>query len=250
MIPGEVLPGDGSIELNHGRPIRLLVQNMADRPLRVGSHFHFAEVNAGLEPDREAAWGQRLDVATSNQAFDRGSHRCEARRARPYSCDTNHRGLPGRLAGQWPVPVESCWCREACGAGSTNAALLRTARAVAPESVVAVFFEGANDLPHFNPDLDTEPLHPAVVGLRAGIRSADCLLISTPEYAGALPASLKNVLEWAVGDGQAGSIYEKPAAWVNVSASPTGRPTLTSLWARCSVTSTLRSSKLPVSPSR
>ncbi len=106
--------------------------------------------------------------------------------------------------------------------GSTNTALLRTAQVAAPESVATTFYEGANDLPHFNPDLDFEPLRPAVVALRAGIGSVDCVLISTPEYAGALPASLKNVLEWAVGDGQTGSIYEKPVAWVNVSASPTG----------------------------
>lgn len=107
-------------------------------------------------------------------------------------------------------------------AGSTNTALLRTAARVAPTGVEAVLFDGVARLPYFDPDQDSEPLHPAVEALRVAIRGCDAILFSTPEYAGALPGVFKNLLEWAVGDANAGSIYEKPVGWVNVSASPTG----------------------------
>jgi chromate reductase len=101
--------------------------------------------------------------------------------------------------------------------GSTNTALLQTAELVAPPSVAAVLYTGMAKLPHFNPDDDRPPLHPSVADLRATIRASDAILFSTPEYAGALPGSFKNLLDWSIGDGQSGSIYEKPVAWVNVS---------------------------------
>ncbi len=107
-------------------------------------------------------------------------------------------------------------------AGSTNTAVLRTARAVAPDGITAVLYEDMAALPHFNPDDDAEgaPVHPAVAALRAEIAQADALLFSTPKYAGALPGSFKNLLEWTVGD--AGT-YGKPVAWINASgpAAPT-----------------------------
>ena len=63
IVPGEIIVGDGMLTLNAGAPVTtLLVVNAADRPIQVGSHFHFAEANAGLEFDRDAAWGLRLDV--------------------------------------------------------------------------------------------------------------------------------------------------------------------------------------------
>jgi urease subunit beta len=63
MRPGEIIPGEEPVELNPGRPrTTLVVVNRADRPVQVGSHYHFAAVNPGLDFDREAAWGQRLDV--------------------------------------------------------------------------------------------------------------------------------------------------------------------------------------------
>ncbi|WP_111720135.1 urease subunit beta [Homoserinimonas sp. OAct 916] len=63
MIPGEVLYGQDDIEINAGLEVTTLrVVNGADRPIQVGSHFHFAEVNAALEFDRAGAWGQRLNV--------------------------------------------------------------------------------------------------------------------------------------------------------------------------------------------
>ena len=63
MIPGELLPEPGDLELNAGRPVTTLtVANSGDRPVQVGSHFHFAEANAALQFDRAAARGQRLDI--------------------------------------------------------------------------------------------------------------------------------------------------------------------------------------------
>ncbi|HUQ57497.1 urease subunit gamma [Lentzea sp.] len=61
--PGEVVVGPEPVELNPGRPrVTMTVVNVADRPVQVGSHFHFASVNTGLEFDREAAFGYRLDI--------------------------------------------------------------------------------------------------------------------------------------------------------------------------------------------
>ena len=62
-VPGEVLPGDGAVVINAGRPVTtLLVVNTGDRPVQVGSHYHFAEANPALEFDRSVALGQRLAV--------------------------------------------------------------------------------------------------------------------------------------------------------------------------------------------
>ncbi len=64
MIPGEILTPDGELELNAGLPTTTLtVANTGDRPIQVGSHYHFAETNAALSFDRAAAQGQRLDIA-------------------------------------------------------------------------------------------------------------------------------------------------------------------------------------------
>jgi NAD(P)H-dependent FMN reductase len=108
-------------------------------------------------------------------------------------------------------------------AGSTNSAVLRTAASVAPPGIQADILDGVGALPLFNPDDDREgePVDPRVAAMRAEIAAADALLICTPEYAGALPAALKNVLEWTIGD--AGT-YRKPVAWINAAgaAAPTG----------------------------
>jgi NAD(P)H-dependent FMN reductase len=103
--------------------------------------------------------------------------------------------------------------------GSTNTALLDTAQAVAPPSLEMVRYRGLGDLPHFNPDDDVAPLHPTVADLRAQIAASDAIVFSTPEYAGALPGSFKNLLDWSVGGGE---IYQKPVAWINASASHLG----------------------------
>ena len=63
MIPGEIIHGDGPVVINDGRPVLTLrVSNTGDRPVQVGSHFHFAQANAALAFDRDAAWGHRLNV--------------------------------------------------------------------------------------------------------------------------------------------------------------------------------------------
>ncbi|MDH4405114.1 MAG: urease subunit beta [Cyanobium sp. D14.bin.5] len=63
LIPGELLPEPGEIVLNAGRPVTtLLVANSGDRPVQVGSHFHFHEANSALQFDRDAARGLRLDI--------------------------------------------------------------------------------------------------------------------------------------------------------------------------------------------
>ena len=63
MHPGEYLLGDGDIELNAGRAAtRVVVRNTGDRPIQVGSHFHFFEVNTALQLDRKTAYGMRLDI--------------------------------------------------------------------------------------------------------------------------------------------------------------------------------------------
>ena len=77
MIPGEILPADGTITLNDGmEAVSLTVANTGDRPVQVGSHYHFAETNPALEFDREAARGMRLDIAAGTAVrFEPGQHR-------------------------------------------------------------------------------------------------------------------------------------------------------------------------------
>ena len=74
MIPGEIVFGDGEIEINAGRPVTTVaVTNTGDRPVQVGSHYHFAEANPALEFDRDAAWGHRLAVpAGTSVRFEPG----------------------------------------------------------------------------------------------------------------------------------------------------------------------------------
>ena len=74
MIPGEILFGEGEVAINAGRPVlALTVTNTGDRPVQVGSHYHFAEANPGLAFDREAAWGHRLAVpAGTSVRFEPG----------------------------------------------------------------------------------------------------------------------------------------------------------------------------------
>ena len=77
MIPGELLVDDGDHELNPGRrTLTLVVQNTADRPIQVGSHYHFAETNGALGVDREAACGMRLNIASGTAVrFEPGQQR-------------------------------------------------------------------------------------------------------------------------------------------------------------------------------
>jgi len=103
--------------------------------------------------------------------------------------------------------------------GSSNAALLRAAASVAPEGVRFVFYEGMNELPHFNPDLDSEDSTPPepVRQLRELLIGADAILISSPEYAHGVPGAFKNMLDWLVSTGE---LVGKPVALLN--AAPAG----------------------------
>jgi urease subunit beta len=75
MVPGEVLYGDGPVLINEGKDlIRLRVTNTGDRPVQVGSHYHFAEANPALDLDRTAAWGRRLNVLSGgSMRFEPGA---------------------------------------------------------------------------------------------------------------------------------------------------------------------------------
>jgi urease subunit beta len=77
MIPGEILTAAGEIELNSGRPtLEVHVENSGDRPIQVGSHYHFYEVNASLRFDRDSTRGYRLDIAAGTAVrFEPGQGR-------------------------------------------------------------------------------------------------------------------------------------------------------------------------------
>lgn len=77
MIPGELFPAEGHLTLNEGRTaITIMVANTGDRPVQIGSHYHFAEVNPGLDFDRAAARGLRLDIAAGTAVrFEPGQRR-------------------------------------------------------------------------------------------------------------------------------------------------------------------------------
>jgi len=77
MIPGEIIPADGDIELNAGRAtIKLVVANSGDRPIQVGSHYHFFETNPALQFDRAATHGFRPDIPAGTAVrFEPGQQR-------------------------------------------------------------------------------------------------------------------------------------------------------------------------------
>ncbi len=77
MIPGELFPADGVLHLNQDRAaVTLMVANTGDRPVQVGSHYHFGETNAALDFDRDAARGMRLDIAAGTAVrFEPGQRR-------------------------------------------------------------------------------------------------------------------------------------------------------------------------------
>jgi chromate reductase, NAD(P)H dehydrogenase (quinone) len=107
--------------------------------------------------------------------------------------------------------------------GSSNTAVLQTLTANAPGGVRVVLYEHLAELPHFSPDDDVDPLPAAVADLRQNVANADAIIISTPEYAGSLPGSFKNLLDWLVGGTE---ISGKPIGWINV-ATPVGRAAAT-----------------------
>jgi chromate reductase len=99
--------------------------------------------------------------------------------------------------------------------GSTNSALCRTAVLSAPADARVECYPTIAALPHFNPDDDREPLPARVAELRAAIAQADAVVFCTPEYAGTLPGSFKNLLDWTVGSTE---LTAKPVAWIKTAA--------------------------------
>ena len=103
-------------------------------------------------------------------------------------------------------------------AASVSTALLKTAATLGPGYVELMVYDGIGNLPHFNPELDKEPLPPAILDFRSQLNSSAGVIISTPEYAHSIPGTLKNALDWLVASGE---LYEKPVALF--SASPYAR---------------------------
>ena len=99
MIPGEILAEPGEIELNAGREaVTIEVANSGDRPIQVGSHYHFFETNDGLSFDREAAYGMRLDIASGTAVrFEPGQTRTV--RLIAYAGDRKVYGFQGKVMG-------------------------------------------------------------------------------------------------------------------------------------------------------
>ncbi|WP_437665199.1 NADPH-dependent FMN reductase [Sorangium sp. So ce1182] len=92
-----------------------------------------------------------------------------------------------------------------CGslqARSSNLTLLHTARAMAPEGVELVLYDGIRELPLFNPDIEASGAPPAVDEWRRAIAASDALLIASPEYGHSLPGALKNAIDWVIGTGE------------------------------------------------
>ena len=103
MIPGEILAGSGEITLNSNRPvISLLVANTGDRPIQVGSHYHFAETNSALSFDRKAALGFRLDIPAGTAVrFEPGQSRAVS--LLPYGGARRIYGFRQAVMGQLPA---------------------------------------------------------------------------------------------------------------------------------------------------
>jgi chromate reductase, NAD(P)H dehydrogenase (quinone) len=100
-------------------------------------------------------------------------------------------------------------------AGSMNSALCRTAVAAAPAGVEVQNYPDLAALPQFNPDDDHDPLPAPIAALRSALARADAVLFCTPEYAGTLPGSLKNLLDWTVGGTE---LTAKPVGWLRVAS--------------------------------
>ncbi len=100
MIPGELFPASGEIELNVGRPVtEIEVANTGDRPIQVGSHYHFGETNPALRFDRAAAHGQRLDIPAGTAVrFEPGQARSV--RLVPYAGARIVHGFRGETEGK------------------------------------------------------------------------------------------------------------------------------------------------------
>ena len=106
MIPGEIMVAEGDITLNEGREaITLIVANSGDRPIQVGSHYHFYETNEALVFDRDKALGRRLDIAAGTAVrFEPGQNREVS--LIPYAGARQVYGFNARVNGPLPEDVE------------------------------------------------------------------------------------------------------------------------------------------------
>ena len=98
--------------------------------------------------------------------------------------------------------------------GSVNSAVLRTIQQITASLIRAELYSGMSSLPHFNPDVEQHALPESVRELRQMLHEAGAVLFCTPEYAGSLPGSFKNLLDWCVGEG----LYDMPVGYINTSA--------------------------------
>ncbi len=103
--------------------------------------------------------------------------------------------------------------------GSSNTALLRALATLAPENMEIRIYEAVADLPHFNPEMDDKASPETVLDLRAQLKSADAVIICTPEYIHGMPGSLKNLLDWTA---SSGDFVDKPVAALSASPSYAG----------------------------
>ncbi|MBS1779229.1 MAG: NAD(P)H-dependent oxidoreductase [Bacteroidetes bacterium] len=105
-----------------------------------------------------------------------------------------------------------------CGstkAASTNLSLIKAVTALAKDQFNITLFDGLTDIPHFNPDLDTETPPATVTNFRQALRNADGILICTPEYAMGVPGTLKNAIDWTVSSME---FSHKPVALITASS--------------------------------
>ena len=99
MVPGEIVTAEGTVTINEGREaVTLEVANTGDRPVQVGSHYHFAETNAALEFDRDATRGMRLDIPAGTAVRFEPGQRREVSLV-PYAGDRRVMGFNGQTMG-------------------------------------------------------------------------------------------------------------------------------------------------------
>ncbi len=102
---------------------------------------------------------------------------------------------------------------------SVNTAILNKLASIAENETEFHIYEGLDKLPFFSPELDTEQVAASVTAWRAFLKSADGIIVCTPEYAFGVPGVLKNALDWTVGSGE---FYQKPVITISASTSPLG----------------------------
>ena len=127
-------------------------------------------------------------------------------------------------------------------AKSTNMTILEIIAAKFGDKISLTIYDGLADLPHFNPDLDTEQLNESVADLRRRIRQSNGVLICSPEYVFSVPAALKNALEWTV---SSADFHNKPTALITASSSLSP-----GFWANCSLFNSRRRSNWRLASSR